>query len=708
MHDADRSSEENDDARQEPTAGPSRVTVSRRQFLGGAAVAAGWITMAGLPWPTGANAQSCTPAPTGEELLDMLSGAIGDGRGVLQGAVRATNERRVLTALSNGTKVCSQPMLRYLEGLNAAGQKIWPPANRKGLPTPGPTLQARVGQSVQLAFLNNVNPSDFPGTIDVGKTKNEPPDAGCDVSAKAGTPGDPKWLPAKDTFPNCFHGSNASNLHFHGTHVTPSGFGDNVYIMVQPDPTMKPSDYANDFKTIFGNCSQYAFGPVDWKTAVPKTWQDKQNGLLDAYDKATQFRGQRGLPPELQLLAQNQQALSHGDWPPYNMGAFPNCFTPPATPPNPKNPFSMAQAPGTHWYHAHKHGSTAMHLYHGLAGAFIIRGRYDDDLNKLYPGLREKVIVFQEFTELPPLYRGGLKTQLVNGQFQPKITMRKGEIQLWRLVNANQGASLNLGLAGLQFKQIAQDGVQFDATNYQRQPLSTAPLGSPTQPFSVFYPGNRVDLLVKAPAAPVNVTAGGATLMSVALDGEGPDMQFPSATKYPITFPIESFRDIQKSDIRKWRRITFGWDPSKGGDPNNFTPGTGRNPKTNAPPYFMIDGKQFDPDTVDQTMDLDTAEEWWIENTTNIAHPFHIHVNPFQIIEIFDPKQSPTPFQLPGPWAWWDNFAIPANGWFKMWSRFADFTGKYVMHCHIVAHEDRGMMQAVQVGPKPKLNIPHH
>jgi FtsP/CotA-like multicopper oxidase with cupredoxin domain len=129
------------------------------------------------------------------------------------------------------------------------------------------------------------------------------------------------------------------------------------------------------------------------------------------------------------------------------------------------------------------------------------------------------------------------------------------------------------------------------------------------------------------------------------------------------------------------------------------------------PPRHMIDGKQFDDNHIDQTMQLGATEEWTIYNDSGgAAHPFHIHINPFQVVEILDPSISIKPVQLPRPWVWWDNFAIPpaavppdspdgklVSGYFKMLTRFVDFTGMYVLHCHILGHEDRGMMQLVQV-----------
>jgi len=91
------------------------------------------------------------------------------------------------------------------------------------LPRPGPTLRARVGDLVQLTFINQINTSDFGDSIDRGETGR---DGGCD-STNAGYPGG-------DKFPDCFHGSSTGNIHFHGTHTDPNATADNVFIEVRP------------------------------------------------------------------------------------------------------------------------------------------------------------------------------------------------------------------------------------------------------------------------------------------------------------------------------------------------------------------------------------------------------------------------------------------------------------------------------------------
>jgi FtsP/CotA-like multicopper oxidase with cupredoxin domain len=195
----------------------------------------------------------------------------------------------------------------------------------------------------------------------------------------------------------------------------------------------------------------------------------------------------------------------------------------------------------------------------------------------------------------------------------------------------------------------------------------------------------------------------------------------------------------------------------------NTDPGSGRS-NTGAMPAHEINDKLFDGHHVDQNMILNSVEEWTLFNqTVNIAHPFHIHINPFQIVEIFQPNSASAKdpnsscyadpakretwgrcAKVAAPYVWWDVFAIPTArkdtlpttvcttveqcpadiqkftscasgtcsvtipGYFKMHSRFVDFTGQFVLHCHILAHEDRGMMQLVAVIPEVESGFDHH
>jgi hypothetical protein len=92
--------------------------------------------------------------------------------------------------------------------------------------------------------------------------------------------------------------------------------------------------------------------PVTWRD-LPKAWTDKQEALLKAY----QGTHTTSNPPQL-LWDEDVKVRDKGGWPVYYIGAFPYCFALPAYPgPDGTSPV-MGQLPGTHWYHAHKHGST--------------------------------------------------------------------------------------------------------------------------------------------------------------------------------------------------------------------------------------------------------------------------------------------------------------------------------------------------------------
>jgi FtsP/CotA-like multicopper oxidase with cupredoxin domain len=733
---------------------PTPIGETRRAFFTRAMAAASSAALASLlPTGTAEAAPPCNANPM-EELLTIgtlqRTPADPNVAGTLECVVRMTQESR---QIPTGANACSDPTpLKMFEGYMGdkvdPAKKVWPKV--PGVPAPGPTLRARVGDTVKLTFVNEVDGTKFPGTREYKGT--------CDPASMNNPPlVDNNWLPKDDKSPNCFHGSNSGNLHFHGTHVTPSGFGDNVLLQVVPYPDQNPTLRIGQFNHVF---SGNPLAPANFPTSMPSGWQGEMTKRLINFDK---LNGLAGKPTSLEK--QNQDAIKAHEWPVYQPGAFPTFFY--ITKSTPQHKFDMDQAPGTHWYHAHKHGSTALNLLNGLAGAFVIEGGYDDDLRKWNAKVMDtqKVIVIQEFGDIPNLYRGPVaRAMLANGQYQPKITMNQGSIVLLRIVNASQQQPLTLDFTSPQFqvKQIAQDGVQFEVTNYNRQLSGTK---------FFMAPANRIDLLVKAPNAtaefPVLYKAGPATgnantLMTLVTSTATENMSFPTDAEFP-KFP-RFLDDIEPSEIRKYRRLTFGWE--QGRTINGRTgPDNKLNVAPNVPPHYTIDGKQFQDHYIDQTMELGSVEEWLIENGTTIRHPFHIHVNPFQVVEEMNPNktekgvpiigpehyaifQNPTPqnepqrmaliakctTRDPRPWViWWDNFAIPAGlstpdanvpgglrlvvkpdgspalaGYFKMWTRFVDFTGKFVLHCHILGHEDRGMMQLVQVIPKPTTTLPHH
>jgi FtsP/CotA-like multicopper oxidase with cupredoxin domain len=310
--------------------------------------------------------------------------------------------------------------------------------------------------------------------------------------------------------------------------------------------------------------------------------------------------------------------------------------------------------PGIYWYHPHPHGHTAMQVLNGLAGAIIVEGGLDD-LPEL-SGLRERLMLLQG----PLAAQDRTALHLVNGQERPTVTIQPGETQRWRIANISANQFYNLQLVGHQFHCIATDG----------NPLSELE----TQDLLLLGPGERAEVLVQGGAAGIY------ELRSLAW---APDI--PSQTQEQVTLvtvvsggdPVEPMelpttllpmRDLSDAELAGRRDITFK--------------------ESSTGPAFNIDGKAFVMDRVDQVVKLDTVEEWTVRNESPEWHPFHIHVNDYQVMSVNGSPIRPR---------WEDTSLIPPHGEFVMRTHFKDFTGRFVYHCHILSHEDAGMMATIEV-----------
>ncbi len=634
--------------------------------------------------------------------------------------------------------------LRQLRGWDP-NQPAPPPKTDIG---PGPTLRARLGDMVEISFLNKIDDSLFPYTF-VTDSPGGLSDFGCDksgVRAPAATPnpngtpnpsaGKVNPYPSDDKYPNCFHGSSTANIHYHGTHTDPDGLGDNVLVQVLPQPNQP--DWSATFNGIFDSGKI----PQRWLD-MPKDYRDKQMELIQKHDEAAAAAAKKnGLKPPESLYHADMEAIKAGQWPQYLMGAFPNFFP---IPDYKSGNWKAGQAPGTHWYHTHKHGSTSLHILNGLAGAFIIESTQPDGYDQVIRGFykwgdnygnHEKIIVFQEFDTTqnlekpknpkgggPPGQGKGIKQVLVNGKLTPTITMAPGEVQLWRLINATDGnnpGKLTNDLfqtAGFAFRQTAQDGVQFSPDNYKNQPFLTCQVPGGL----ALAAGNRADVLVQAPTTTGNYTfvtgkggrtPNGTALLFVNVTGTAAP---PPAGPFPQNWPKmpEFLEDLPKPGPKDTPNpdspVKFQWEPERSA--------TGLN-EFGFPPHFMINNKQFGEtgEKVDQCMPLNGLQDWVLENWTSTPHPFHIHINPFQVIKIETPtaQNQYSTYSPPGNFVWQDVITIPpavittdssgkvtsvTQSKVTIRQTYLDFIGTYVLHCHILAHEDRGMMQLVRVVP---------
>jgi FtsP/CotA-like multicopper oxidase with cupredoxin domain len=123
---------------------------------------------------------------------------------------------------------------------------------------------------------------------------------------------------------------------------------------------------------------------------------------------------------------------------------------------------------------------------------------------------------------------------------------------------------------------------------------------------------------------------------------------------------------------------------------------------------YEIDGKPYDPDRIDHTLALGGVDEWTLRtwNTPPVGHPFHIHVNPFQVVKILDPDDNdvsitgevddPQYANLKGVWK--DTLFVKPNYQIVIRTRYRRYIGDFVLHCHILDHGDQGMMQNIRIG----------
>ena len=113
-----------------------------------------------------------------------------------------------------------------------------------------------------------------------------------------------------------------------------------------------------------------------------------------------------------------------------------------------------------------------------------------------------------------------------------------------------------------------------------------------------------------------------------------------------------------------------------------------------AAPNFTINGVRFDPSVVNELINVGAVIEWTLTNTSAAWHPHHIHIHPFQVVATSDGMLNDLP--LLGP-TWADTVNIPPMGSVTLRQRFPDNPGLFVIHCHILVHEDIGMMQSVRL-----------
>jgi FtsP/CotA-like multicopper oxidase with cupredoxin domain len=374
-------------------------------------------------------------------------------------------------------------------------------------------------------------------------------------------------------------------------------------------------------------------------------------------------------------------------------------------------------ASGIDWYHPHRHGYVADQVYGGLAGTLQVgdpldswpqyKGKYQERLLDLTAGLISVDDSGHRFMDDPnpasdpegthPLPYGQPNWEkFVNGQYNPTITIRPGETQIWTFSSMTRNGNFNLGITDRNGQNpwsatiLSYDG---DGVDLSPRPIT---LGLPV-PYiydgpTVLDPGARITMAVTAPNRPGTYYL--ADDMTLKLK---PQQQFfalatinvtgaPATQPRPVfsrTGPVPDLFRAKPDHIR-----TF--------DFSNVTSG-----KTIA---FAINGSLF-PNGPLLTLQAGQVEQWLLVNTSPIDHTFHIHQNNFAVISVNSiPINYTNPFTSPSPYHYEslrDTVEIPPGGSVVIRFRVSPELGKYVFHCHILEHEDGGMMMAVLAIPGP-------
>ena len=282
-------------------------------------------------------------------------------------------------------------------------------------------------------------------------------------------------------------------------------------------------------------------------------------------------------------------------------------------------------------------------------------------------------------------------TIVVNGLPQPRISAQAGTLEHWRFINASPSRYYALSLDGHPLQQIGSDGGRLD----RPLPIDELVL-APGERAEVVIPlsGTGTFALVTRPVdrggmgmagqgggmgsggmgagmgrgATSGTTAAASTVVA-RLDVGGAADAAPALPS--ILRPVA---DPSPDSVVRTRDVTLSMNMGMGG-----AGGDGQ---------FLIDGRSFDANRVDITTRLGTTEDWIIHNTSSMDHPFHLHVWPFRVVERSDGSTPP-----PG---WKDTVNVPAGQSVRLRIPFRDLAGRAVYHCHILDHEDLGMMGVIE------------
>jgi spore coat protein A len=394
--------------------------------------------------------------------------------------------------------------------------------------------------------------------------------------------------------------------------------------------------------------------------------------------------------------------------------------------------YHNGQPSSTLWYHDHAMGITRLNVYAGLAGFYLLRDEAEAALNlpggdyeiplvfqdrKFYadgqlfyprgpgdldPGVSDPLDgldlnVFPSSASVVPHFLGDVN--LVNGKIWPYLEVEPRKYR-FRMVNGANSRfydlQLDAGVSGtLPFYQIGSDGGLLESTVNRSQVLmAPAERIDVVVDFSSLDPSSEVILRNFGPDGPFESSTAGHTPADP--DTTGQLMKFrvvPLTQTDTSSLPtsLVAVDRIPESEAVVTRQLDLVEEVDEYGRPK-----------------LLLDGAKWTDPTTELPLQ-GTTEIWEIRNNTVDAHPIHLHLVQFQVLDRMvrpagggDPNTSvPEDYEL----GWKDTVLVNRRETVRVIAKFEDFDGLYVWHCHLLEHEDHEMMRVYEVVPGPELIV---
>src|SRR5438105_3859956 len=350
------------------------------------------------------------------------------------------------------------------------------------------------------------------------------------------------------------------------------------------------------------------------------------------------------------------------------------------------------QPPGLYWYHTHPHGESYVQDLDGMSGAIVVEGidRYVPEVRLM----RERILVLRDLvlptdgaerkrvmasvamqtTQCGAAPEDPERAFTVNGSLRPQIDISPGERQFWRIVNASPDRYADLELDSGSFEVVALDGMPLayhDPSIHKRSMshVLVPPAGRVeamvTGPPADSHAALRTRCFDSGPAGYSNPAMISADIVS-AQPSNVKARNAPGGAPVYVTFPAETLKHVEASEPQF--AVTFTEDKQG----------------------FYINGKKFEMNAGPMlTVDVGSLQHWRVLNPTREVHPFHIHQVHFLAYAV-DNKPVKNP-------VWVDTVNVTYGGSVDLVMDFTDpiIRGMSLFHCHLLNHEDKGMMAKI-------------